>query len=125
MRKRVFVVDDQLCSGCRSCEVWCSLVQTGDQFRPSLARIKVFTDAEGRLNRPVVDCTASGCALNQRGEPICVEMCPTGTLILTDSADLQAKRAELERCRRVQPIFKLIVPWKYPYPWRPMVEEGE
>ena len=28
-----------------------------------------------------------------------------------------------EQKKRLQPVFRLIVPWKYPYPWRPWSEE--
>lgn len=99
--------------------MWCSFVLAEyREFNPGYSKITVFTDPEGKLNKPTVDCTGNNCLSNAGGEPLCVEMCPTGTLIYTDADDLNEKRAELEEKKGEQPLFKLIVPWKYPYPWR-------
>src|SRR4030042_572057 len=124
MKKKIFVVANELCNGCRNCEMWCSfLKQKKNEFNPTLSEIKIIKDAEGILNIPTVDCDLEGCPQNDRGEPICVEMCPTGTLIYSDRKDLYQKRLELEEKRRVQPVFRLIAPWKYPYPWKEWTEE--
>jgi Fe-S-cluster-containing dehydrogenase component len=124
MKKKIFVVADELCSGCRSCEMWCSFIKNrGDEFNSTFSFIKIIKDAEGTLNKPIVDCNAQGCPSNEEGEPICVEMCPTGTLVYTDLEDLYQKRIELERKRNLQPLFRLIAPWKYPYPWREWSKE--
>jgi len=80
-------------------------------------------DAEGILNIPAVDCDGEGCPRHENEEPICVEMCPTGTLVFTDIEDLYRKRMELDEKRRVQPVFRLIAPWKYPYPWKEWSKE--
>lgn len=118
--KKISVIANDLCSGCRNCEVWCSFVVSQKQgFRPQDGRIHIETDPQGRLNVPHVDCRED-CPHQQEGDPICVEMCPTGCLIYTDEDDLEQKRAQWEEAREQQPVFKLIVPWKYPYPWRPL-----
>jgi Fe-S-cluster-containing hydrogenase component 2 len=118
MAKRIFVFPG-ICNGCRNCQMWCSLRQKEqDEFNASYSRIKIFRDVEETFDQPVVDCTGERCALNEKGEPICVEMCPTGALVYTDSEDAYQKRLELYDKRRVQPLFKLIAPWKYPYPWK-------
>ncbi len=124
MGKKVFVVSNELCSGCRNCQTWCSFQNsqmTG--FGPASGRIRVLKDPYGKRNNPKVDCDGRGCSRNEEGLPICVEMCPTGCLIYTDMDDLVKKRAEWEEKRRLQPVFKLIVPWKYPYPWQPIRRE--
>ena len=119
MGKRIFVVSNDLCNGCRNCEMWCSFCATRHgEFNRMHSRIKLFTDSEGKLNIPTVDCNGKSCLHNEKGEPLCVEMCPTGTLVYTEIDDLYQKRIELEEKRRKQPLFRLIVPWKYPYPWR-------
>lgn len=124
MEKRIFVVADDLCSGCRNCEMWCSFVHGKKGiFDPLQAKIRILKDAEATRNVPTVDCGGGDCPRNELGEPICVEMCPTGTLVFTDVADLYQKRQEWEECKRLQPVFRLIVPWKYPYPWKPWSEE--
>ena len=124
MEKRILVVANELCSGCRNCEMWCSFGKgEKNEFNPVLSDIKIVKDAEGIVNIPMVACDGRGCPPNEKGEPICVEMCPTGTLIYTDQEDLYKKRLELEEKRRVQPLFRLIAPWKYPYPWREWPKE--
>ena len=124
MAKRVFLVSEELCSGCRNCEMWCSLMHAEEAaFNPLKAKIHIVKDVGARVNMPIVDCDARHCDRNQKGEPICVEMCPTGTLVFSDAADLYQKRTELEEKKGLQPIFKLIVPWKYPYPWQPWSDE--
>ena len=124
MEKRIGVVANELCSGCRNCELWCSFDKGNrNAFSPENSKIKIVKDAEGLLNIPVVDCDGQGCRRNENGEPICVEMCPTGTLVYTDRRDLEQKKTELEEKRRQQPFFRLIAPWKYPYPWKAWSKE--
>jgi Fe-S-cluster-containing dehydrogenase component len=125
MDKRIFVVANELCNGCRNCEMWCSFTKARkNEFNPVHSRIKIVKDAEGKMNIPTVDCNGRGCVDNEKREPICVEMCPTGTLIYSDIQDLIKKRLELEEKRNVQPLFRLIAPWKYPYPWKEWPKEG-
>jgi len=120
MKKKVFVIDNFLCTGCRNCEMWCSIAKGNrDEFKPSLATITVSRDPEGKVNIPTVDCDASGCALREGdGLPICVEMCPTGAIIFCDLKELKSRRAEYLELKKEQPLFRLIAPWKYPYPYR-------
>lgn len=119
MEKKVFVVANELCNGCRNCEMWCSFSEgQKGEFNPTTSSIRIIKDAEGKLNVPTVDCDGKACAHNGEEEPICVEMCPTGVLVYTDLEDFHKKRAEYQDKRKVQPVFKLIAPWKYPFPWR-------
>jgi len=125
MEKQVYVVNNELCSGCRNCEMWCSFWQTErKEFNPIYSKIKIIKDTEGELNIPNVTCSSRVCSdcctHNSSKQPVCVEMCPTGCLIYTDIKDLNIKKGEFEKARKLQPVFKLIVPWKYPYPWRPL-----
>jgi len=124
MGKRIFVVANELCNGCRNCEIWCSLYhREKKEFNPAYSIIKIIKEMEGRINIPTVDCDGERCSQNGKGEPICVEMCPTGTLVYTDLEDLYRKRLELEKKRMSQPLFRLIAPWKYPYPWKEWKKE--
>jgi Fe-S-cluster-containing dehydrogenase component len=126
MEKRVHVIDNSLCSGCRNCEVWCSLgKKTKDEFNPKNGAIRIWKDPEGVINVPAVDCAAEECGLNEHGDPICVEMCPTGVLIFTDLQDLIGKRTLYRAKRKEQPLFRLIVPWKYPYPTSKWVDQED
>jgi Fe-S-cluster-containing dehydrogenase component len=120
---KVFVVSNDLCSGCRNCEIWCGFIASKRRgFAPDAGHIRLHSDPEGKLNIPEVDCPGV-CERNQGGEPICVEMCPTGCLIFTNREDFERKRILWEKARQAQPVFKLIVPWKYPYPWRELRRE--
>lgn len=118
MKKRLYVYDD-ICSGCANCQMWCGFVNKGE-FNRAYSRIDLERDGvDGRFNIPTVKCTGRGCPqMNEKGEPLCVEMCPTGALVYTDAEDADKKRMELQKSREVQPLFKLIAPWKWPYPWR-------
>ena len=118
MEKRIFVIDE-LCNGCRACQMWCSFVQKErNEFNPSCSKIKIATDSDGAFDMPIVDCSGGECPHIEGGEPLCVQMCPTGALIYTDAEDAYQKRLELHRDREKQPLFKLIAPWKWPYPWK-------
>ena len=124
MEKKI-VAFDELCSGCRSCQMWCSFTHK-QVFGRSNSRIQIISDImDDRWDIPLVDCTAEKCPLNEKGEPICVEMCPTGCLVYTDSIDAFQKRKELTESRDVQPLFKLIAPWKWSYPWKPWAGSGK
>jgi len=123
MEKRVFVIANELCNGCRNCEMWCSFGRgPKNEFSPTHSKIAIVKDAEGKLNVPTVDCDGTACVHNEKGEPICVEMCPTGAFVYADAQEVYKKRTEYQEKRKVQPVFRLIAPWKYPYPWKEWVE---
>lgn len=117
MSKRLFVVANELCNGCRSCEMWCSWVHT-QEFGPNRGLIKIAKDSEGAFDAPLIDCNGACPYPMEQEVPLCVEMCPTGAIIYTDAEDAYNKRMELSVKRENQPLFKLIAPWKWPYPWR-------
>ena len=123
MEKRIFVFEE-ICSGFANCQMWCAFTRK-KEFNRAYSRIQISRDSQGRFNIPMVDCTTKDCTTrNEKGEPLCVEMCPTGSLVYTDAEDAYKKRIELQRSREVQPLFKMIAPWKWPYPWRARVKEG-
>ena len=104
--------------------MWCAFSQK-KEFNRAYSRIKLVKDSAGAIDAPIVDCTGGDCLMkDEKGEPLCVEMCPTGCLVYTDADDAYKKGMELHRAREVQPLFKLIAPWKWPYPWREWTKEG-
>ena len=117
MKKKIFVFHE-ICSGCRNCEMWCSFANSKG-FHVAKARIRVDKDPKGELDIPIVDCSGQ-CPhpYNEEGLPLCVEMCPTGTLVYTETNDASEKRTELYAKREAQPLFKLVAPWKWPYSWK-------
>jgi carbon-monoxide dehydrogenase iron sulfur subunit len=75
--KRVTVIDVNQCSGCRMCEMVCSLVHVG-QFQPSKSFIKIYKIEEKGLDIPVI---SQGCDLcHGEGYPLCVRYCPAVVL---------------------------------------------
>lgn len=125
--KRIYVIES-LCNGCRLCETFCSSL-TGGVFGATQSRINVVrTSGESGAppdEIPVVNC--SGLCVRPiygDGQPTCVAVCPTGALIYEEAGDAAARRAELERARQTHSLFKVVAPWKWPFPWsgrqRPM-----
>jgi Fe-S-cluster-containing dehydrogenase component len=124
MSKKVVAVAPEVCSGCKNCELWCSLKKgRGGEFNPGFSIIKVIRDDKNANHSIFIDTDCCECSLNGIGEPICVEMCPTGTIVYTDFNDAIKKRMEMNDKKERQPLFKLIAPWKYPYPWTDFEKE--
>ncbi len=68
MQEKVLVIDQEKCTGCRLCELVCSVYHTGSS-NPSRARIKVIKWEDVGLYLPL---TCQNCE-----DPHCVEVCPT------------------------------------------------
>lgn len=66
------IVDVHRCTGCRNCELACS-VRNRNTFSPALARIRVVRDEARGLVVPVV-CL-------QCEEPLCRDACPVGAIV--------------------------------------------
>lgn len=115
--KRIYVIED-LCSGCRICETFCSSLQDG-VFDVARARIRVIKTPGELRDIPLVDCTGR-CVrpIYEDGRPTCVALCPTGALLYEEQADAARMRQELEVARTAHALFKVIAPWKWPFPWR-------
>ncbi len=68
MQQKVLVIDYEKCTGCRACELACSVFHTGAS-NPSRSRIRVIKWEEIGLYLPLT--------CNQCEKPVCVEVCPT------------------------------------------------
>ncbi len=68
MNGKVIVIDHERCTGCRQCEMVCSVFHTGAS-NPARARIKVVKWEDIGLYLPT---TCMNCE-----KPFCVEVCPT------------------------------------------------
>ena len=67
-QEKVLVIDHEKCTGCRACELACSVFHAGVS-NPSRSRIKVIKWEEVGIYLPL---TCQHCE-----EPFCVEVCPT------------------------------------------------
>jgi len=68
MQGKVLYIDHEKCTGCRECELACSVFHTGAS-NPSRARIKVYKWEWEGIYLPM---TCQNCE-----DPFCVEVCPT------------------------------------------------
>jgi len=112
-KRRIYVFDD-LCNGCRNCEMACSFANF-KEFHPRKSKIKVSRVIYAGLNYPIVDCDGQCPA----GTPQCVAFCPTGCLTFVTRNQAAKMKQDLVMKREIQPVFKFIAPWKWAYPWRP------
>ena len=121
-QKKVYVVED-LCTGCKMCQLICSY-EHSQEFNPKKSKINVIHVDEQGIYIPIVDCDYD-CKFNTENEvPKCVKFCNTGALIYSTSEEAAEMKRELVRKRVVQPLFKVIAPWKWPFPWKPWPFEG-
>ncbi len=80
--KQVLVVDLKKCTGCRNCELACSVRNTRS-FNPSRSRIQVLKDEVKNLLLPMV-CL-------QCEEPLCQDACPNGAIVENSTEVLTVK----------------------------------
>jgi Fe-S-cluster-containing hydrogenase component 2 len=117
--KQIYAIED-LCNGCRLCQTFCSsLVSKVFDYDSEDVRINVIKVPGEEQDIPVVNCNGK-CARPLFGEdcPTCVSVCPTGALVYEEQKDVVLKRLELEEARRCQSVFKVVAPWKWPFPWK-------
>lgn len=113
--KRIYVIED-LCNGCRLCQTFCSSLEEG--VFSEEGRIQVIKVPGEERDIPIVDC--SGVCVRPLYEdniPTCVAVCPTGALIFADQEDMIANRLAWEQAKERHSLFKVIAPWKWPFPW--------
>ncbi len=73
-------INPETCTGCRLCEVYCSLVHE-EQVNPTLSRIKVWKDEQAGIFLPIA------CTLCE--EKACVRVCPEpGAITFTSSGSV-------------------------------------
>lgn len=83
----VLLVDAQLCTGCRLCEVACSL-RNEDECAPALSRIRIIQSDEGHMYFPIVCLQCS--------DAPCLASCPVGALAREDKTN--AITIDYEKC---------------------------
>ena len=71
MSQKVLMVDPSKCTGCRTCEMACSL-HNEQKCSPALSRTRVIKFEAKGVNFPTV--------CNQCSKPQCLPVCPTGAI---------------------------------------------
>ena len=113
---------DELCTGCRGCQMICSLINS-TEFNPQKARIQFAKVDELGISIPLFGCNVVSCPKrDEDGTPPCVNLCPTGALLYDTLEELASKRRELVLKRKTQPVFKVLAPWKFPFPVQDKLE---
>ena len=57
---KVLVVDGDKCTGCRVCELICSMVKSGE-YNPQKSCIRVLKNREMDVNIPIIEVTCDCC----------------------------------------------------------------
>jgi len=81
--KNILAVDMNLCTGCRNCELACSVKHT-HSFNPARARIQIIKEEPSNIVLPVV-CL-------QCEVPLCKDACPTGAIMENDVGNLTVNK---------------------------------
>lgn len=77
--KKEFIIDSNSCSGCKLCELICSLRKKGS-FNPKKAYIKIVRNFKYKVYIPVFTLSCDSCG----GTPACAGICPTKSITYTD-----------------------------------------
>ena len=88
---KVLIIDTDICTGCRICELACSMIKHGE-FSPSKAYIRVMKNKDMDINIVALGTKCDFC-----GE--CVQCCPPQALTFVDleEATIQWKGTKVGR----------------------------
>lgn len=87
--RKVILTDAKVCTGCRLCEMVCSLEHEGF-INPSLSRIRIIKWEEEGIDIPMV-CL-------QCKEPLCVDVCPVRAI----DKDMESGMLKTDASRCIQ-----------------------
>ena len=75
MEQKILVIEPEMCTGCRLCELICSIFKER-MYKPDLSRIRVVRMFRAFLDMPL---TCLHCE-----EPLCKDICPVGAISRDD-----------------------------------------
>ena len=87
---RFLIVDVDKCTGCRICELVCSMT-IYEEYNPSKSHIRLLRNKELDVNIPVLSVK---CNDNECGE--CVRFCPTNCLKFISSKEAALMRKNMK-----------------------------
>jgi len=89
MSSRVITIDHEKCTGCRACEIACSLANTGEA-NPETARMRIVKIHEEE-DISAVPVVCMNCV-----KPICKDVCPTKAIY--ESPETGARLIDEDKC---------------------------
>ncbi len=89
MSSRVITIDHEKCTGCRACEIACSLANTGEA-NPETARMRIVKIHEEE-DISAVPVVCMNCV-----KPICKEVCPANAIY--ESPETGARLIDEDKC---------------------------
>jgi Fe-S-cluster-containing hydrogenase component 2 len=94
---KVLIVDGEKCTGCRVCELVCSMARDG-VYNPKRSRIRVLRNSELDVSIPVIDATCDLCAK-------CTEWCFQEAICFVDWREAALLRKAGKIGRFPCPVF--------------------
>lgn len=76
---KYLIVDADNCSGCRICELICSMIKSGE-YNPRKSHIKLIRNREMDVNVVAIDSHCDFCAA-------CAKWCPNEALTIVDAKE--------------------------------------
>ena len=101
---KYLVVDADNCSGCRICELICSMVKFGE-YNPQKSHIKLIRNREMDVNLVAIDSHCDFCAT-------CVQWCPNDALAVVDAQAAVLIRKQNKIGKFPAPLVKSDLPAK-------------
>ena len=90
MASGILSIDLKRCTGCRNCELACSVAHY-NTFNPSRSRIRIL---KKELENQIIPVVCLQCE-----EPLCVEACPTGAIGRNEDGILFVEKDECIGCQ--------------------------
>ncbi|MFW9800174.1 MAG: 4Fe-4S dicluster domain-containing protein, partial [Candidatus Thorarchaeota archaeon] len=87
--KDILAIDANTCTGCRNCELACSVIHT-QTFNPARSRIRILKDENQSLIVPMV-CL-------QCQDALCESACPTGAIVENEKGTLFVREENCIGC---------------------------
>jgi len=83
---RTIIVDADKCTGCKVCELVCSMKHYGE-YNPKKSFIRVLMNKEAHVNIPVLEMNCDFCGT-------CVHWCPANALSIAKTGDAISMRKD-------------------------------
>jgi carbon-monoxide dehydrogenase iron sulfur subunit len=95
---KYLIVDADTCSGCRICELICSMVKFGE-YNPQKSHIKLIRNREMDVNVVAIDSHCDFCAT-------CAKWCPNEALTVVDAKEAVLIRKQNKIGKFPAPLVK-------------------